>query len=306
MPKTFRSIRKRRFIISHSLKILRAFIDSMQTEGNSLYVSVAYRRGRVFCRFDSDYRLLFRVEEKNLALKGFGDFKSFRVSQDGNMILFGALQPDRVSIFTLNQKGKLISSRFISGCPLMESADCDREGNLFIHSPLMEHPFYEFDSCLRIKGPVGSHGENETNTMNRIGRILACENGSLIFARENLPARLTGYSKEGKQQFDINMDMESDSPDLIGHVLDMSLQADTGNIMVLTAPIENRLRSIRIFSPLGKQIATATVPAGVRRIHSLQKDRLLTSETIFGTAGIFLAGGLYGAITTLDEYDLKE
>jgi len=297
--------RIRRCIVSKNLKILRAFVDAIRVVNEDVYVSVAYRKGRAFCRYDGDFNLKYRVEEEYLDGMGFGDFRGFTVDKEGNFILTGLYGGENmVSLFRLDENGKISYSTYIKDFGLLESVAVDSPGNLYLHSPLKDAPVYRYSSDLSKVNPVGKFPEGRDGISARIAQITTDSEDNLVVVYETSPAIIQKYSPDGVSVFERKFEPVSESIDLLSQVLDFSINPDNNNLYILWNQLDKRGRRVEILDPEGDEEDSFYLPASTRRLHIAENGILYSSGTIFGLSGMLLSWGIYGAITLMDKYKL--
>lgn len=292
--------RTKRLVISKDLKILRAFVDGIKVINNDMFLSVAYRKGRAFCRYSPDMKLKYRVEEESLKTRGFGDFRNFTVDRQGNMILIGLVPPDTVSMFKIDPEGNTARTAFIPNFPLLESADVDARGILYFHSPLRDYPVYCYSDDLKPLGHIGEFPPGEKNVVRKIAKIGMNGGNSLTMVFENNPVYICRYSAEGELLFYKKLKSSTDSIDYITQALDFTLDPKTGFLYLLKETGDRKSKLVEIFDKMGAKVDSFTLPHHTRRIHLAGGNILYTSGTVFGIHGMILSKGIYGAITTID------
>lgn len=294
----------KRLVISRDLNILRAFVDGLKVVDEDLFLSVAYRKGRAFCRYSPEMKLKYRIEEEALRPKGFGDFRSFTADRHGNMILIGLLPPDLITLFEIDNGGKISRTTFIPGFPLLESADVDSDGFLYFHSPMKEYPVYRFSSDLKPMGNIGEFPPGNDDVIRRIAKISTNGGNNLTVVFENNPAYICRYDQEGKRIFYKKLKSSSQSIDYITQALDFTLNPQNGFLCVLKETGSKKHKLVEIFDKTGSKVDSFQLPHHTRRIHIADGNILYTSGTVFGLHGMILSGGIYGAITTIDVYKI--
>ncbi|MCD4786410.1 MAG: hypothetical protein K8T10_21505 [Candidatus Eremiobacteraeota bacterium] len=298
--------RIKRCIVSKNLKILRAFIDAIRVVNGDIFVSVAYRKGRAFCRYDGDFNLKYRVEEECLSGMGFGDYRGFAVDEEGNFILTGLHNGENVvSLFRLDKNGKVAYTTYINDIGLLESMAIDSKRNLYLHSPLKEAPVYRYSNDLSEVKPVGEFPSERDGVSGRIAQIAIDKEDNLIVVYETSPAIIQKYSPQGKCIFEKIFEPADESIDLLSQVLDFTINPDNNNLYVLLNELDKRGRPVKILNPDGDEEDRFFLPSCTRRIHITKNDILYSSGTIFGLPGILLSWGIYGAITLIDKYRLQ-
>lgn len=295
----------RQLVISRDLKILRAFVDGIKVVDGDIFLSVAYRKGRAFCRYSSDMKLKYRIEEETLRTMGFGDFRSFTADRQGNMILIGLVPPDLISFFEIDPEGKVSRTAFIPGFPLLESADVDARGVIYFHSPMKEHPVYCYSPDLKPLGHIGEFPPGGSDVIRKIAKISLNGGNSLTVVFENSPVYICRYSSEGKPLFYKKLKSSTDSIDYITQALDFTLNPETGFLYLLKETGDRKNKLVEIFDKMGAKVDSFPLPHHTRRIHLTEGNILYTSGTIFGLHGMILSRGIYGAITTIDVYNIK-
>ena len=298
--------KKKSFLISKDLKILRAFVDAIRVVGDDIFISVAYRKGRAFCRYSKDLKLKFRIEEEYLAKMGFGDFRAFTVDKKGNLIVTGITSSDVISYFEINGEGKISRSAYIPDFPLLESADISSDGFLYLHSPIKEHPVYRFSPNLEPAGPIGKYPPGESNVTRRIAMIGLNGNDNLTMIFENNPVYVHRYSSDGEEVFSRKLKSETYSIDHITQALDFTINPEDGFLYILRDTGNKEERTIEVLDKSGEPADSFSVPLSTRRIHLAKGNILYTSGTVFGIHGMILSKGIYGAITTIDIYKLSK
>jgi len=298
--------RKRRFIVSKALNILRAFVDGIIVVDDDVFVSVAYRKGRAFCRYDKNFNLKYRIEEENLAVGGFGDFRDFTVDRQGNLILAGLIRPDVVTLFIINGNGRIARTSHINDFPLPESIAVDSDDNIYLHSPLKEAPVYQFSPELEEMGPIGEFPPGEDGITRKMAQLAVDNDGNLTAVFENAPAYIYQYSKKREQVFSKEMASECKSIDFITQALDISMGPENGFLYILKQMGDKKSRIVEIINKSGEKIDELRVPGNARRIHLAKGNLLFSSGTLFGIGGMLLSGGIYGAITTIDVFKIED
>lgn len=297
--------RLRRFNISKDLGILRAFVDCIRVFENDILVSVAYRKGRVFCRYDSNFKLKYRVEEKSLIDKGFGDFRGMSIDKNGNMILAGLLRPDTATLFTLNGDGKILRTGLIQGFPLLESAIPDSFGNLYLHSPIKSAPVYKYSPEMEQISTIGEFPSGKAGVIHRIAQIAIDKSDRLILVFENSPAMLYCYSTNGEEIYHKELDEKTSSIDTIAQILDFGVSPENGNIYLLKQN-NGGAKEVEIMDNTGVTAGKFHLPPEMRRIYVDKGGIFYTSGTYFGLSCMVLSGAIYGAMTVIDKYRIVE
>ncbi len=295
--------RTKQLVVSKDLKILRAFVDGIKVVGDDIFLSVAYRKGRAFCRYSSEMKLKYRVEEDTLKTMGFGDFRSFTADRDGNMILIGLVPPDLISFFIIDSGGKVARTAFIPDFPLLESADVDTRGILYFHSPLKEFPVYCYSPDLKPLGHIGEFPPGGNDVIRRIAKISLNGENNLTIVFENNPVYICRYSDRGNPVFYKKLRSSTQSIDYITQALDFTLNPENGFLYLLKETGDGKTRLVEIFDKLGSKIDSFPLPHHARRIQLAKGNILYTSGTVFGIHGMILSRGIYGAITTIDVYN---
>jgi hypothetical protein len=296
---------KRRFILSRDLKILRALVDVIAVKGDDIYLSVAYRKGRAFCRYDKDFKLISRVEEQDLAKLGFGDFRGMAVDHNGNMIVAGQIRPDSVTIFILNGGGRIARTSVISDFPLLESLSCDTKGNLYLHSPIKEYPVYKYSPDLQLISGIGRFPKKSDSVVDRMARIYCGKDDCLNVIYENSPAILVRYSPDGNEIFRKEFTSTGNTIDDIAVVLDMCETGDKGEIYVLRENCRKDSRLLEKIDYSGKTADEVRVPPYIRRFFVRNDGIICMAGTLFGLKGMMMSGDIYGATTFIDEMEIQ-
>lgn len=300
------AIKKRHWVISKDLNILRAFVDSIKIAKDNYFISAAYRRGRAFCKFDKNFKVQYRVEEESLSNKGFGDFRCFTVNKTGEFILGGQIQPDAVTLFKLNDTtGRIIHSSCIGHFPLLESMDVDPAGNIYLHSPVMDHPLYRFSSDLKTMDPMGEFPDGDSGVVRRIAQVAVDLQGRIALIFETSPLNIHLYSSEGNLLFKKIIKDDNNSIDHITIALDAAFDPDTGNLFILKDEGSHKKRPVLMIDPNGEEAGVFWLPPYTRRIQMGKDGLLIASRTLFGLSGMLLSMGIYGAITVIEEYKIQ-
>ena len=297
--------RIKQLVISRDLKILRAFVDGIKVVDGDIFLAVAYRKGRVFCRYSPEMKLKYRVEEETLKTMGFGDFRSFTANRQGNMILIGLVPPDLISFFEIDSEGKVSRTAFIPGFPVLESADVDAEGSLYFHSPMKEFPVYRYSPDLKPMGHIGQFPPEGNDTVRKVAKISMNGGNNLTIVFENNPVYICRYSQEGRQVFYKKLKSTTQSIDYITQALDFTINPDNGFLYILKETGNKKSKLVEIFDLLGSKVDSFPLPFSTRRIHLTEGNILYTSGTVFGIHGMILSKGIYGAITTIDVYKIN-
>lgn len=298
--------RIKRLIVSKDLKILRAFIDAIRVVNGDIFISVAYRKGRAFCRYDGDFNLKYRVEEEYLSDRGFGDFRGFTVDTEGRFLLAGLYRgEDVISLFRLDENGKIAHTTYVSDFGLLESMTIDSGGNLYFHSPLKDNPVYRYSNDLSEVKPVGKFPSGRNGVSGRISQIAIDKEDNLIVVYETSPAIIQKYSPDGECIFEKRFEPVDESIDLLAQVLDFTINPDNNNLYILWNERDKRGRPVKILDPDGNEEGRFYLPSETRRIHITENGILYSSGTIFGLSGMLLSWGIYGAITLIDKYHLQ-
>lgn len=298
--------RQKRYFVSRELDILRAFVDAIRTAGDDVLISVAYRKGRAFCRYDKNLNLLYRVEEEYLNTTGFGDFRSFTAGPGGEFVLAGTIRPNTASIFKLNGKGRIKSTGFLPDFPLLESLAMDSQGNYYLHSPVREFPLYRFAADMTESVPMGQFPPGNGGVTRNMARVLVDKDDFPVVIFETSPAHVHRYSPDGGMVFSREIGPANDSIDSATAVLDAGLCPATGNIYILKDRGDGKKRPVEIISPLGETVEEFELPAFNRRLHIAPGGFLYSSFTRFGIPGMIISGNIYGATTVIDKYKITQ
>ncbi|MCE1245479.1 MAG: hypothetical protein LWY06_02420 [Firmicutes bacterium] len=292
---------KRRFILSRDLKILRALVDVIIVREDDIYISVAYRKGRAFCRYDNNFKMKSRVEEQDLEKLGFGDFRGMTVDHNGNMIAVGQIRPDTVTVFTLSGEGKIVKTSVIHDFPLLESICCDNAGNLYLHSPVKDYPVYKYSPDLKLEGGFGEFPKKTDSVVDRMARISLGNNNCVNVLFENSPASLIRYASDGKEVFRVDLPSGGKTIDDIAVGLDMCETAGKGDIYLLREHGRRDSRLLEKYDSSGRKTDETKVPEYIRRFCADGNGAIHTSGTLFGLKGMMMSGDIYGATTFIDE-----
>lgn len=290
----------RNFNISKDLSILRAFVDAIKFHNGDILLSVAYRRGRTFCRYDKDFRLRFRLEEKDLWNPGFGDFRCFNVDAGGNMIIAGNSRDGNAYLFTLSQTGEIIDKKIIYNFPFLESIAFDNSGNAYLHSPIRDFPVYLYKKDNPEPYGIGIFPESGKSVKNRMAKIEVDKNSNILVAFINNPSSIYNYSLYGKILNTVKYETIEDSVDQATQILDLSIDRKNDFFCILKNSPVNKKRTVEIYYNNGVLKESVSLSPLTRRICAAPEGIIYTSETHFGVLKMLLSLKLYGAMTLVN------
>jgi hypothetical protein len=294
--------RLKRFNISRNLSVPRAFVEGIRVWGDDLFMAVSYRRARAFCRYTPDFKPVYRVEERDLLEKGFGEYRSFAVNDRGEMILCSSLPGNKTGFLTLEGSGEIKSFRTLDGIPLSESISTGDDKSIYIHSPFADHPVYRYSQDTGGVYPIGDFPETRKNITERFGQLNRGDNGDIMVIYENYPVCIQRYSSEGFLVFEKIFQEPEPSLDFITSVLDSGVDIQNGDIYLLKNSSISEKRRVEILDPGGNHKNSFYLPAETRRIGVAPEGVIYSSGTKMSIWAMLVSLQLYGAITTVDKY----
>lgn len=242
----------------------------------------------------------FRVEEDRLQKEGFGYYRCFTIDRNGNMLIAGHVKPDKITLFTLSEKGEIKSTRIIEGFPVLSSIAVDKNDNLYFFCPGCEKPVYVFQSGENEPVAIGDFPGDNDKIYRKMGRIALDKKANLYIIFETEPAYLFKYDPEGQLVFKKEFPVKDKSVDLMTRILDLSVNPESGNLFLLENALWKDKKLVKVLDPDGNQIDSFFLHPVIRRICVAENNLIYSSGTLFGVHCMLLSMGIYGAVTILD------
>ncbi|MFP4498230.1 MAG: hypothetical protein ACLFQV_08460 [Vulcanimicrobiota bacterium] len=183
--------------ISKLLKVYRAFIERIFFSNSKFFLVVSYRKDRAFCCFDSDWKLIYRIEESQLKNQGFLDYKCCVLNSLDELIIASQTHDSPVIFFKIDEYGNFHQLGELKNFPLIQSLTVDSVNNFYIHSPEMDSPICKYSSGFLHLKDIGEYEKLRKTVTQKIG-ILTSDQNNVYFVHENQPRHLEVYSQQGE------------------------------------------------------------------------------------------------------------
>jgi hypothetical protein len=297
--------RLKRFNISKDLSVPRAFVEKIRVRDGNIYMSVSYRRARAFCCYTADFQIIYRVEERELQDKGFGDYRTLAVSNSGEMIICSLLPDKQVNFFTLDRSGKIKSISTPGNIPLPQSIAVNDDAIIYIHSLFADYPIYRYHTGTEEVSPVGIFPDKRHKVTERIGQLAIDNDGKILIIYENYPVYIQAYCPNGELLFEKKPEEPEPPVDLITSVLDFDIEPDKGNIYILRNSSTRQNREVEIITTDFSRSERIYLPSETRRIGVSPGGIIYSSRTGMSVWTMLTSMHLYGAATTVDKYTVN-
>ena len=292
--------------LSRSLKVPRAFVESMVCLGERIYLSVVYRLGRVFCCFERDFTLLFQVSEDRFRIGGRWDFRAMTVTPDGEMLVAGLTDgfSGGLAVYSITPGGEVSHLRDMPGTRFASDM-IFHDGSIYVHSPLLDTPLVRFDPNFDTPRPIGEYPRDRKFTVKRSARIHS-DGDRIWVVYENSPGVVSCLDLEGKRISYHQLDRESVGIDGMTAVMDSALSPDTGQLMLLTSNGVGRPLFLETLDARGHVEGRMQVDRDVRRFCCGPGGSLYWSVSRFNVIYMLIYMSIYSCtLTTLEKGTLK-
>jgi hypothetical protein len=297
--------RLKRFNVSRNLSVPRAFVEGLRVRNDNLFMSVVYRRSRVFCCYTQNFDLVYRIDETTLRQKGFGDYRTFTVNNQGEMVICSSLPDKRVILSIFDRTGNIMSIKTLSGIPLPESIASFDSQAVYFHSPFSEHPIYRYHPGKDEVLPTGEFPEGRTGTADKIGHLGIDNNGNLLVIYEKHPVHIQRYSPNGYKLSEIKIEEPAPELDFVISVLDFDIDPEKGNLYILRNSRVNDRTKVDILTSDGCKTGSVYLPPETHRLAVSPGGMIYSSRTRLSIWAMLTSLQLYGAVTTVDKYMIK-